>query len=184
MRYGRVAILIAVAGLVAGCAHVPSWVEEAPPNTDVIYAVGTCPRTHFEQDARENAKIHARTELAKTLKVSVKGVLMDWQSSSGGSLGGRTDDFIATVSEETVDVAMTGSQIVSVWCDREGVASEPGTWWALAKLDKNSLANETTKEVSARLSKKKGMTAEEQANIEEQARKAFEELDKRLQEGN
>ena len=178
--------------LCAGCATLsgilgtPGWVRQTPQSKTAIYAVASWPRMLNEQEARDKAKAAARNELAKTLQVRVRGVLIDWQSQTKGSWGahGHDEDFIATISKETLDVSMSGSQIVSVWCDRKGTVSLWGTWWALAKLDKSSLAEELhskAREALAQVTQaSKDRSPEEQAKIEEQARKAFEDLDKRL----
>ncbi len=186
-------LLAAILMLTAGCistspsvaARPPEWTIRTPQSKTAIYAVASWPPTFFEQDARDKAMAQARAELAKTLRVNVRGVLVDWASSSHvfGSQG-HAEDFIATMDSETLDVSMTGSQIVSVWCDRKGLVSQPGTWWALAKLDKSSLAEELRKAaLKAREELKKELAAQSKdaEDIEQRARKAFDELDKRLE---
>ena len=198
MRSSRVVCYAALICLAAGCRtpqhvppapvqpparpapNVPDWTLQTPQSPTAIYAVATWPKTLFQHDAIEKAKANARAELAKTLQVKVSGVLVDWQSSSTSTFAGQghAEDFIASMSKETMDVAMSGSQIVTVWVDRLGQVSQRGTVWALAKMDKSSLAEQllnTAKTVKAQ------MSAEDKVNMEEQAAKAFEDLDKRLE---
>ncbi len=187
VRYSLV-ITIAALLLCTGCASPPSWTLQTPQSRSAIYAVASWPRTRFEQDARDKAMSQARAELAKTLRVDVKGVLVDWASSTNALGGqGHAEEFFASMDSETLDVSMSGSQIISVWCDRDGLVSEKGTWWALAKLDKSSLAEELRKTALAAQEKiKKELAAkapdQQPAEIEAQARAAFDELDRRIQD--
>lgn len=158
----------------------PGWVtDEIPQSPTAIYAVASWPRTRFEDDAVRKAKAAARAELARTIQVKVKGELLDWQNTSRSALSGQghVEEFFQTISRETLDVSMSGSQIVQVWVDRQGLESQPGTVWVLAKLDKSSLAQDLlqiSKEAKAK------MTPEQKAAMGENADKALEDLDHRL----
>ena len=185
------AAAVAVLSMCAGCAllssgpRVPGWVRETPRSKSAIYGVGCYPRTRFEHEARTLAKDDAREEVAKTISVRIQGVFVDWETSSSTGLGGGyREEFVASISKEALDVAMTGSQIQEVWCDEEGAVSAAGTWWALARLDKASLAHElleTAQAVKSQIGQQGGAKSpEDQAKIEEQAQDAFADLDKRL----
>lgn len=187
MRVRTLASSVAVLAVLAGCrtgdnieTRVPAWVTEGiPQGPSAIYAVASWPRTRFEDDAIQKAKTAARTELAKTIQVKVKGELVDWQNTSRSALSGQShvEEFFQTMSREVLDVSMSGSQIVQVWIDHHGRASQPGTVWVLAKLDKSSLSQDLLK-ISKEAKAK--MTPEQKAEMGERADKALDDLDHRL----
>jgi len=150
---------------------VPPWVKgQLPQSETAVYAVGSWPRTRFPQDAVEKAQTHARSELAKYLEVNVSHILYDWQSSasSARSAQGREESLVATFTKEDLSVAMSGSQIVQTWTD-----PRDGTVWALAKLDKSSLAKQLSEAAKAVRSK---LDKDERDKLDADAEKAFGEL--------
>ena len=152
---------------------VPPWVNGKLPQSDTaVYAVGSFPRTRFPQDAVEKAQTQARSELAKYLEVNVSHILYDWQSSSSTSVSGqgREESLLATFTKEDLSVAMSGSQIVHTWTD-----PRDGTVWALAKLDKSSLAKELLKAAKAA---RAGLAKDEKDKLDADAEKAFDGLGK------
>lgn len=195
MRTLSVATLaVAVALLTGGCRttpstcvgagsdeEVPSWVSGSlPQSATAVFAVASWPPTRFEQDALEKAKANARAELAKTIRVKVQGVLVDWQSSARSLTTGQahSEDYISLLSKETLNVAMSGSQILQIWVDRAGQASQAGTVWALAKLDKSNLGEELLK---AAREARSGLAPEDQAALDEHGVKIYDDLEKRLE---
>ena len=153
--------------------RVPGWVNgELPQSKTAAYAVGCWPRTQFPQDAIEKAQTHARSELAKYLEVNVSHILYDWQRSSSDSLSaqGREESLLATFTKEDLSVAMSGSQIVQTWTD-----PRDGTVWALAKLDKSSLAKQL---LTAAKAARAAMGKDEKDKLDADAEKAFGDLDR------
>ncbi len=191
MRVACAVGLVVVTGVIVGCRtartpapvsrreavlteteiDVPAWVNgELPQSDTAVYAVGSFPRTRFPQDAVEKAHTQARSELAKYLEVNVSHVLYDWQSSSSDPLSaqGRDESLVASFTREDLSVAMSGSQIVHTWTD-----PRDGTVWALAKLDKSSLAKELLKAAKAARAK---LGKDEKDKLDADAEKAFGEL--------
>jgi len=119
----------------------PAWVRKLPQEKGYTFARGSCGRTSDPKDAEENASDDARVQLAKSIKVEVSSLLVDFENSSGSAFGGSQfiQDYSVRVDREALELSLAGSQIISVWTDRKGKAGPPDTTYALARLSKDNL---------------------------------------------
>ncbi len=119
----------------------PAWVLKLPQEKGYTFARGSCGRTSDPKDAEENASDDARVQLAKSIKVEVSSLLVDFENSSGSAFGGSQfiQDYSVRVDREVMELSLAGSQIISVWKDRKGKVGLSDTTYALARLSKDNL---------------------------------------------
>ena len=145
-------IFLALSLVISGCAGnrsfgksdpatPPAWLLKLPQEKGYTFALGSCGRTSDPKDAEEKAADDARIQLAKTIKVEVSSLLVDFEKSSGSAFGGSRfiHDYNVRVDREALELSLAGSQIISVWLDQRGRAGPPGTTYALARLSKDNL---------------------------------------------
>lgn len=162
-RVGKIYLIIIlfaafVLGGVYGCAgnknlgksdpvFPPVWVLKLPQEKGYTFARGSCGRTSNPKDAEEKAADDARIQLAKTIKVEVSSLLVDYEKSTGSAFGGSQfiHDYNIRVDREALELSLAGSQIVSVWIDQKGKAGPPGTTYALARLSKDNLVSDLSR---------------------------------------
>ncbi|MDD5223951.1 MAG: hypothetical protein PHE84_08160 [bacterium] len=162
-------LTLALNGVALGCAGnksfgksdpaaPPAWVLKLPQEKGYAFARGSCGRTSDPKDAEENAADDARVQLAKTIKVEVSSLLVDFENSNGSAFGGSRfiHDYSVRVDREALELSLAGSQIISVWLDKKGRAGTSGTTYALARLSKDSLVADLS-----RMAQEMKMKAEE-----------------------
>lgn len=143
LRHLTFIIVIAVLSL-RGCAgnrplkndpqFPPDWVIDIPVEAGKLYAVGSCGRTYYRDDAWRNAADNARGELAKNLQARIQNAFLAVQSTDGANWA--LNESVVEATSSATDVVMKESQIVSIWYDGNGTLpdGEPGATYALAVL--------------------------------------------------
>lgn len=109
----------------------PDWVLKVPAEKDRLCAVGVSEPTYFREDAMKYASENARSELARTLHVNIKSIMVDITTEKGGDIAERR---IIEASSWASEAALKESEITSFWYDEEGVAPvrKKGVSYALA----------------------------------------------------
>jgi len=135
-------ILALVIWSVGGCAgnrqlrggQPPGWVIDIPVEAGRLYAVGSCGRTYYRDDAWRNAADNARGELAKNLQARIQNAFLAVQSTDGANWA--LNETVVQSTSSATDIVMNEAQIVSMWYDEKGKmpGGEPGTTYALAVL--------------------------------------------------
>ena len=191
----------------SGPASPPAWVLKLPQEKGYTFARGSCGRTSDPKDAEEKAANDARVELAKTIKVEVSSLLVDFEKSGGSAFGGSQfiHDYNVRVDREALELSLAGSQIISVWMDQRGRAGPPGTTYALARLSKDNLVADLSRmaeemkkkaeEMQGRMDQGKGLapliqkmkdkgvvkTGNRNEQVEGPPEEAFQDLEKELE---
>ena len=112
---------------------VPGWVEKPPEQRQgKLYAVGFSQPTYWPQDAINGASQDARGKLALGLTSHIESLGMDTMSGSGPQGG-------ATINKEATDVMMQNSRIETTWVDENGDRGDPGSVYALASIELDSV---------------------------------------------
>lgn len=126
--------------LKSGALSPPGWVNNIPVEEGRIFAVGSCGRTYYKDDAWRNAADNARGELAKNLQARIQNAFLAVQSSDGSNWA--LNESVVEATSSATDVVMKESQIVSIWYDENGAlpGGEPGTTYALAVLSLRNAA--------------------------------------------
>ena len=149
----------------------PDWVLKGKgADGKEIYGVGAVGGTRNVALARSTAQGRGRTEIARSLEVSVQSMLKDYQSTtSGGEYFGRAandEQHIEDVAKQITDISLSGTRQEDHWI------SDTGTLYVLMALDVEDFKEAVN-----------GMT---QLNehvreaVKERADEAFEELDRAL----
>ncbi len=112
----------------------PGWVLDIPVEPGRIYAVGSCGRTYYRDDAWRNASDNARGELAKNFQSRIRNAFLAVQSTDGANWA--LNETVVQATSSATDIVMNEAQIVSMWYDEKGTlpGGEPGTTYALAVL--------------------------------------------------
>ena len=211
-------ITLALSGVIFCCAgnknlgksdpaSPPAWVLKLPQEKGYTFARGSCGRTSDPKDAEEKAADDARIQLAKTIKVEVSSLLVDFEKSSGSVFGGSQfiHDYNVRVDREALELSLAGSQIISVWMDQKGKVGPSGTTYALARLSKDNLVADLSRmaeemkkkaeEIQGRMDQGKGLapliqkmkdkgvvkTGTRNEQVEGPPEEAFQDLEKELE---
>jgi hypothetical protein len=193
MTMNRTAALFAGIGLltalVAGCASTgprpvagglagelddaPEWVLAGcdayyGESTKVLCGVGSVGSTRNIGAARKGAIQRARLDIAEQLGVRVKGLVKDYQATvtGGDGFGTAADDEqkIEAASKAITEHTLSGSRVVQTWL------SDKSTLWVLVALDPDAF--------KASLNSLKGLDPKLREQVDKNAEKIFEELDK------
>ncbi|MBI5409786.1 MAG: LPP20 family lipoprotein [Nitrospirae bacterium] len=119
----------------------PDWVVRNPNIEGIICAVGASEPTYYREDAKLYAAENARKELARTISVDIKTIMID----IGTKRGSRVDEATVTeVSSWATSAAVENSKIIEYWHDEEGaVSGKKNVTYALScmprRFDKRSL---------------------------------------------
>lgn len=120
------ALLLALV-VCCGCAakqpmsvSVPAWVNGEPKVEGMICAVGVSESTYFAEDAIETAARNGRAELARTISVTIKSVMLDVSSDRRSF----TDEAnVQQVQLSDVEAVLNQSKTIETWFDEAGAAS-------------------------------------------------------------
>lgn len=126
---------------------VPGWVLKVPGEKDRLCAVGVSEPTYFREDARKYASENARSELARTIHVNIKSIMVDITTEKGGDIAeGR----IIEASSWASDAALKESEITSFWYDEEGIAPvrKKGVSYALACMPLKNTAHGVSEQLN------------------------------------
>jgi len=99
---------------------VPSWVLNTPRKSGSLCAVGMSEPTFYSDDAKGYAAENARKELARTLNMSIRNVMVDISTDRGSYVDEAT---VASVSSWTAKAVLHESTIKEYWFDSNGAAS-------------------------------------------------------------
>lgn len=145
MRRNRIFFMSLLSFCISGCASIPKWVQ-GPLSYEkgvYIYVVGYSPPTFFQHDAEKYAQDNALYELAKILKVEIKQTVIDIMTSQGKKVS--SDDSLLSISEQTVNEALSQCEPISVWYDKDGKIKEKGSAFSLMRM-KREILNDKLKE--------------------------------------
>jgi len=99
---------------------IPEWVKSVKKTSGMVCAVGISELTYYKDDARKYAAESARRELARTLSVQVKSIMVDTSSQDGSNIDQAN---IMKISSWTSKVVLTNSFIKEYWVDKKGIVS-------------------------------------------------------------
>jgi len=119
-----VVLLMAACGTTGGVkdtrSAVPSWVMKTPREEGVLCAVGMSEPTFYSDDAKGYAAENARKELARTINMSIRNVMVDISTERGTDVDEAT---VTRVSSWATSAALHESTIREYWFDSKGAAS-------------------------------------------------------------
>lgn len=146
----------------------PEWVTGKPRVDGMICAVGMSEPTFYKNEAQEYAAENARKQLALTLSVEIRNIMVDISNERGSTVDEAT---VMEVSSWASTSVIEGSKIMGYWYDGAGlVARRPGMSFVLCcipkKLDRESLASSLSRSSEAKSTEyqEMGMTADEIIN--------------------
>jgi len=130
---------------------VPDWVKRVPRERGRLCAIGASEPTYFSENAKTYAAENARKELARSLHVDIKSIMVDISSEKGGDIA---EGSVMEASSWASEAVLNESEITSYWYDEEGIASfrKKGITYALACMP---LKN-TAQEISHKLNEDEG----------------------------
>ncbi len=146
----------------------PEWVVNGGAgNKNKICGVGSAAGSRNVAIMREAAMGRGRTAIARSLQVTVKSMLKDYQATTTGGeqfgTAANDEQHIEDVSKQITDMTLSGTQQENTWI------AKTGTYYVLVCLDvekfKDSVSKMGQLEESVR------------AAVKERADKAFNELD-------
>ena len=120
----------------------PAWVQAVPQPKGQLCATGAVDPTYYRQDGRTMAAEAARNELARSIQVTITSIMVDVETSRGGSVN---QYIVSEVTSFVENGVVQGAEIVSYWYDPLGAVSRRGMTYALACIRTDvSLENLTT----------------------------------------
>ncbi len=156
--------------VVKGCAAY--WGDNPK---EKICGVGSMGGTANIALARKTAITRGRAEIADTLSTRVQSLVQDYQATvTGGENFGKAasdEQSVTAVSKTITDQTVVGTQMVDSW-----ISKKSGTFYALVVMDM-----ETFKKA---LSEMQTLDAGVRKFVEENAAKAFDQLDKEIDKLN
>ena len=149
----------------------PDWVLKGKgADGKEIYGVGAVGGTRNVALARSTAQGRGRTEIARSLELSVQSMLKDYQSTTTGgeyfAKSANDEQHIEDVSKQITDITLSGTRQEDHWI------SDTGTLYVLMALDV-----EDFKDAVNSMSQ---LNEEVREAVNERADEAFEELDRAL----
>jgi hypothetical protein len=146
----------------------PDWVLEGKGSDgEVIYGVGAVAGTRNVALARSTAEGRGRTEIARSLEVSIESMLKDYQATTTGgeffAQAANDEQHIEDVSRQMTNITLTGTRQDDHWI------SDTGTLYVLMALDIDDF-----KEAIQGMDQ---LNDELREAVEERADEAFRELD-------
>lgn len=120
---------------------IPGWVTGSIQKGGRLCAVGISEPTFYSDDAKQNAEDNARKELAKTLSIDIKTIMVEIATEKGSNVDEGT---ITEVSSWATSAVLNGSEIIEYWHDRKGIApsKKAGITYALACMPVDSTDTE------------------------------------------
>lgn len=147
----------------------PEWViNGGAGQKDKICGVGSSAGSRNVALMRTAAMGRGRTSIARSLQVSVKSMLKDYQATTTGGeefgTAANDEQHVEDVSKQITDMTLSGTQQENTW------VAKTGTYYVLVCLDVDKFKDSVSK---------MGQLAEGvRAAVKERADKAFNELDK------
>lgn len=149
----------------------PDWVLKGKgADGKQIYGVGAVGGTRNVALARSTAQGRGRTEIARSLEVTVQSMLKDYQSTtSGGEYFGRAandEQHIEDTAKQITDITLSGTRQDDHWI------SDTGTLYVLMALD--------VEDFKGAVDSMGQLNEDVREAVKERADAAFEELDRAL----
>lgn len=121
----------------------PSWVVKLPQDSEYIYAVGSCPKTHVREDAEPRAEDDAKQELSRSIKVEVRSVMVDLEGEEGqtGSYSQLHEEKSVKVEDNLVESILDKVELVEYWLDKCGITGEKENTYALVRIPREEIIN-------------------------------------------
>ena len=155
-------------------AQAPAWVHKGSgaftkDGKKVFYGVGVVQGIRNEGLARQTCDNRARVEIARIFDLYVAAMMKDYQRSTtaGDFKNSSEEQDVLSVSKTITEINMRGVQIIDHWQNPQS-----GALYALAMLDLAGIMDSinTAKQLNARV----------RDYVRNNARKAFNDLDKEL----
>ena len=126
---------------------VPDWVRRVPRERGRLCAVGASEPTYFREDAKTYAAENARNELARSLHLDIKSIMVDINSEKGG---GIAEGSVMEASSWASEAVLKESEITSYWYDEIGIASfrKKGITYALSCMPLKNTAQEISRKLN------------------------------------
>ena len=152
--------------LVKGCGAV-----ESDASHGVICGIGSMGGTKNISLARTTAVARGRTEIARTLQVTVKAMLKDYQATTTGGeefrLAAADEQHVVDVSKQITDFTLAGTEMQDMWVSRAS------TVYALVVLDLEKFKDSVRQMTN--------LSEEIRKAVDMRAKAAFAELDAEIQ---
>jgi hypothetical protein len=190
MKIHHVVLFGLLAGFLAGCAHsegpdhpvlgvnpdgTPKWVNKGSGAYEgqfgkCFYGVGILTGVQNPALARQAVDNRARGEIAKMFDVYIAAMMKDYQRSTtaGDFKASAEEQDIVSAQKTITEVTLRGVEIKDHWADPQN-----GTLYGLAVLDVNG--------VMKGLDEAKQLNSRIRDYVRENARRAFEDMDRELQ---
>jgi len=126
-----------------GAGLTPNWVTGSSKKQGMVCAVGLSEPTFYVEDAKVYAAENARKELARSLQMDIKSLMID---VSKGDRNTVDEASVLQISSWATEVALRESSIAEYWYDSEGTASrgKKGITYALACMPFASALKQVT----------------------------------------
>lgn len=121
----------------------PSWVVKLPQDSEYIYAVGSCPKTHVREDAEPRAEDNAKKELSRSIKVEVRSIMVDLEGEEGqtGLYSQMHEEKSVKVDASLVKSILEKAELVEYWFDEIGITGEKENTYALVRIPREEIRN-------------------------------------------
>ena len=167
-------VLALTAAILAGCASqksaiqatvpveevAPTWVMKTPTAADSLFAVGVATEHGSVPIARKNAANAARVEMAQVIETKVKALFDGFMKEHADLLDpnapATSEEFSRMVTRLATDATLVGSQIIEYHWNKTDKL-----YYALAMVQRNSLASEIKRQTEELARQSKAAFAEE-----------------------
>ncbi|UCD84379.1 MAG: LPP20 family lipoprotein [Deltaproteobacteria bacterium] len=119
------------------------WVVKLPQDSEYIYAVGSCPKTHVREDAEPRAEDNAKQELSRSIKVEVRSVMVGLEGVEGqtGSYSQLHEEKSFKVDDILLEAILDKAELVEYWFDKGGITGEKENTYALVRIPRGEIRN-------------------------------------------
>lgn len=132
----KILISIIFAALIHGCttteirssALSPPWVSGAPVTAEEVCAVGVAEPTFYRDDAKEYAAKSARKELARSVSIEIRSIMVDIATEKESSVDEAT---VMQASSWATSAVIKDSKVTDYWLDTGGTAGKKNMTYAL-----------------------------------------------------
>ncbi len=107
--HGVLIIVISLSGCTA--KGIPQWINQLPKNKAELCAIGASGPTYYAEDARSNSISLAKSELARTMEVTIQSQMLLRSEGDDESFGTRMDE----MTNFTSDVVLKKAQVREQW---------------------------------------------------------------------
>ena len=117
-----------------GAVATPPWVNDFPPNNDVIWGIGTAKQSSpsFSMTTAEN---RARVAVARQLQQKVQNMFNDFNHDAGNARNQASAALQEDVSRQITNIDVSGARPIKRW------QAPDGTWWYLVEFKTSDAKN-------------------------------------------